>query len=136
MDWLKILHILAVMGWMAGIFVAPRGLIYWKREWAATGAMGPAGELTFRVWRFSAGLGVIAVGTGLALATLWGWPGWVWAKLCLVAALAAHYTWTGILVFRARRGEFRESDTYLRVFNEVSVLGTIGVLWLVVVKPF
>jgi putative membrane protein len=39
-------------------------------------------------------------------------------------------------VMRARRGTFNESDFYLRVFNEVSVLGVIAILWVVVVKPF
>lgn len=136
MLWLKVLHILCVMGWMAGIFVAPRGLIYWKREWAATGAHGPAGDLTYRVYRFSLGLGVIAVASGLWLGiALWSMAPWVWVKLGLVTLLAIHYGWTGALVARAKRGEFRESDLYLRIFNEISVLGAIGVLILVVYKP-
>jgi putative membrane protein len=54
----------------------------------------------------------------------------------VVAALAAHYAWTGRLVLKARRGVFEESDFWLRVFNEVSVLAAIGVLILVVFKPF
>ncbi|NBD29125.1 MAG: hypothetical protein GVY31_03685 [Alphaproteobacteria bacterium] len=136
MDWIKVIHLLCVMGWMTGIFVAPRGLIYWKREYAATGAFGPAGDLTFRVYRFSLGLGVLAVITGVILAFHWNWQGWVWAKLALVALLAVHYGWTGRLVARAKRGRFEESEFYLRVFNEVSVLGTLVVLYLVVFKPF
>jgi putative membrane protein len=47
-----------------------------------------------------------------------------------------HYGWTGRLVLRAKRGIFEESDLWLRVFNEISVLGAIGVLILVVFKPF
>jgi putative membrane protein len=54
----------------------------------------------------------------------------------MVTALAAHYGWTGRLVLRARRGVFTESDIWLRVFNEVSVLGAIAVLIIVVFKPF
>jgi putative membrane protein len=53
-----------------------------------------------------------------------------------VTLLAVHYGWTGRLVLRAKRGIFEESDLWLRVFNEVSVLGAIGVLILVVFKPF
>ena len=136
MDWIKVLHLLAVMGWMAGVFVAPRGLIYWKREWAATGLMGPAGELTFRVWRFSAGLMVVALVTGLILAWSWNFAAWIWVKLGFVALLALHYLWTGGMVIRAKRGEFRESDFYLRVYNEVSVLVALVILWVVVFKPF
>lgn len=137
MDWVKIIHILCVMGWMTSIFAVPRALIYWKREWDRLGAFGPLGDLTIRLYRFSAGLGVIALITGLWLGiSIWSMAPWVWLKLTLVLLLAAHYAWTGRLVLRARRGIFTESDRYLRIFNEVSVFGAIAILWVVVVKPF
>lgn len=137
MDWVKIIHILCVMGWMTSIFAVPRALIYWKREWARLGEFGPLGDLTIRLYRFSAGLAVIAVATGLWLAwSVWGFDPWVHLKLALVALLAAHYIWTGVLVIRARTGRFEQSDLYLRIFNEISVIGTIAILWVVVVKPF
>ena len=125
------------MGWMTSIFAVPRALIYWKRDFAKTGENGPLGDLTFRLYRFSAGLMVIALITGVWLGVAkWGFAPWVWVKLGLVGVLALHYMMTGGMVIRAKRGEFRESDFYLRVFNEVSVLGVIAILWVVVVKPF
>ena len=136
MNWIKIIHLLCVMGWMTSIFAVPRALIYWKREHARLGEFGPLGDLTIRLYRFSAGLGVIALATGLWLGALWGFPGWVWLKLTLVIALVAHYGWTGRMVLRARRGVFAESDRYLRIFNEISVFGVIAILWVVVAKPF
>ena len=136
MDWVKIIHLLCVMGWMTSIFAVPRALIYWKREYAKLGEFGPLGDLTIRLYRFSAGLGVIALITGLVLAQLWAWAPWIHLKLTLVALLAGHYVWTGRLVIRAKRGEFREYDLFLRIFNEISVGGVIAVLWVVVVKPF
>lgn len=137
MDWVKIIHLLCVMGWMTSIFAVPRALIYWRREWQRLGEFGPLGDLTIRLYRFSAGLAVIALITGLWLAWgVWGFAPWVHLKLVLVALLAAHYVWTGVLVARARRGEFRESEMFLRIFNEISVIGVIAILWVVVVKPF
>ena len=136
MDWVKIIHILCVMGWMTSIFAVPRALIYWKRDYAATQAFGPLGDLTRRLYRFSAGLMVIALITGIWLGTQWNFDTWVWVKLGLVSVLVVHYMMTGAMVMRAKRGEFRESDLYLRVFNELSVLGVIAILWVVVVKPF
>lgn len=135
MNWVTIIHILCVMGWMTSIFAVPRALIYWRREWAQLHAFGPLGDLTVRLYRFSGGLAVIAIGTGLWLAWSYGFPGWVWLKLALVTLIAAHYVWTGRLVLRARRGVFGESDFYLRVFNEISVLVVIAILWVVVVQP-
>jgi uncharacterized membrane protein len=95
-----------------------------------------AGDLTIRVYRFSLGLGVIAILSGLWLFWWWGFPLWAWTKLAVVLALAAHYGWTGRLILRARRGIFEQSDLWLRIFNEISVLAAIGVLILVVFKPF
>lgn len=136
MDWVKVLHLLCVLGWMTGIFAVPRAIIFWKREWEASGEFGPTGDLTIRIYRFSFGLGVIAIVTGIWLGWFWGFPTWVWVKLAMVAVLAAHYGWTGRLVLRARQGIFTESDFYLRVYNELSVLGAIAVLIIVVFKPF
>lgn len=137
MDWVKIMHILAVFGWMTSIFAVPRALIFWRREWERLGGPGPLADLTFRLYRFSAGLGVIAVLLGLWLAfAVWGFPAWLILKSGLVALLAAHYVWTGVLVARARRGIFRDSDRFLRIFNEISVIVVIGILWAVEVKPF
>ncbi|MCF2871006.1 CopD family protein [Octadecabacter sp. G9-8] len=138
MDWLKIIHILCVMGWMTSIFAVPRALIYWKRDFAKTGvALSPLGDLTYRLYRFSAGLMVIALITGIWLgAAVWAFDTWVIVKLALVSLLVIHYMMTGGMVVRAKKGTFKESDFYLRMFNEISVLGVIAILWVVVAKPF
>jgi len=137
MDYVKIIHILCVMGWMTSIFAVPRALIYWKREYARLGEFGPLGDLTIRLYRFSAGLGGIALLTGLWLGwQVWSFAPWVLLKLGLVTLLAGHYLWTGRMVLRAKRGDFQQSDLFLRIFNEVSVVGVIAILWVVVMKPF
>lgn len=124
------------MGWMTSIFAVPRALIYWKREYARLGENGPLGDLTFRLYRFSFGLGILGIATGTWYGLWLGWPAWLHLKAALVAALAGHYLWTGKLVRRAQRGAFRESDMFLRIFNEVSVIATIAILWAVVAQPF
>jgi len=137
MDWVKIIHILCVMGWMTSVFAVPRALIFWKREYAASGTFGPTGDLTVRLYRFSAMLAIIGVITGLWLAwSIWELAPWTLLKLGFVTLLALHYIWTGRLVMRAKRGDFRESDLFLRIFNEISVIATIAILWVVVTKPF
>ena len=135
MEWVKIVHLVCVFGWMTSVFAVPRALIYWRRDHTAAGGQGPIGDLTFRLYRFSAGLGVVGVALGLWLAHDWGWPGWTHLKATLVALLAAHYAWTGRMVAQARAGAFPRSDRWLRVYNEASVVVFVGILWAVVVKP-
>ncbi len=136
MIWLKVVHVLCVMGWMTGIFAVPRALIFWHREHKLHGPGGNAGQLTIRLFRFSALLGVIAVGTGLWLAYDLSFPDWVYLKLVLVGVLTAHYVYTGHLVLQAHRGRFDKSDRFLRIFNELSVLVVIAILYVVIAKPF
>jgi len=136
MIWLKVVHILCVMGWMTGIFAVPRALIFWHHEFDKHGSGGPTGQLTIRLFRFSALLGVIALASGLWLAYDWSFPLWVYVKLGLVGLLLCHYAYTGYLVIKAHKGVFEKSDRFLRVFNEISVLGVIAILYVVVAKPF
>jgi len=136
MIWLKVIHILCVMGWMTGIFAVPRALIFWHHEFDKQGSGGPTGQLTIRLFRFSALLGVIALATGLWLAVEWSFPVWVHVKIGLIVLLIAHYAYTGHLVLRAHRGVFEKSDRFLRFFNETSVLVVIAILYVVVAKPF
>lgn len=121
---------------MTSIFAVPRALIFWRREWDRLGEYGPLGDLTFRLYRFSSGLAVIALISGLWLGWFLGWPDWVWLKLTLVIALAAHYVWTGRMVAHAKTGRFDYSDKFLRIFNETSVIGAVAILWVVVAQPF
>ncbi|HFC04649.1 MAG TPA: hypothetical protein ENJ55_02995 [Rhizobiales bacterium] len=136
MIWLKVVHVLCVMGWMTGIFAVPRALIYWRREFDLYGPGGNTAQLTIRLFRFSALLGVIAIGTGLWLAVDWDFPPWVHVKLALVTVLLAHYVYTGLLVKKAHQGIFDKSDRFLRIFNEISIFVVIAILYVVLAKPF
>ena len=136
MIWLKVVHVLCVMGWMTGIFAVPRALIFWHREYDLHGKGGNTGELTIRLFRFSSLLGFIALATGLWLAYDLSFPEWVYAKLVLVILLTIHFSYTGYLVAMARQGNFTKSDRFLRIFNEVSVFVVIAILYVVFAKPF
>lgn len=135
--WIKVFHVLFVMGWVTGLFAVPRGLIYARREIEAQGAPGPAYEFTFRLWRFSRLLSALALVTGAILA----WPlianqPWLWAKLVLVLGLFAYHDTCGRFLRELKAGRLDKSETWLRVFNELSVLAVLAVLGLVLLRPF
>ncbi len=138
-DWVKAIHIIAVIAWMAGIFYLPRLFVYHSDS-----APGSEKSETFKVMErrlYSAIMTPAMITTwlaGLALATsghFWTAP-WLIAKLVLVALLTWFHVWLGwrIRDFAADKNT-RSSRTY-RIVNELPTLLVIGVVVLVVVRPF
>ena len=137
--WLKAFHIVAVIAWMAAMLYLPRLFVYH----AAVPAGSPQSE-TFKVMErrlLKAIMNPAMIATwalGLALAFIGGWwsAGWLHGKLALVLALSGVH---GMLVGQVRRfAEDRNARTqrYFRILNEVPTVLMIGIVILVVVKPF
>ena len=137
--WLKAFHIIAVIAWMAGMLYLPRLFVYH----ADVPAGSPQSE-TFKVMERRLLRAIInpAMGAtwllGLALVWLGGWhtAPWMWAKFVLVIAMSAlHGRFVGHWRdFEADRN--RHSAKYYRVINEVVTVLLIGIVLLVVLKPF
>ncbi|MFG1347579.1 protoporphyrinogen oxidase HemJ [Xanthobacter autotrophicus DSM 431] len=138
-DWIKALHVLAVISWMAGMLYLPRLMVYH----AAAQAGSEASE-TFKVMERRLLKAIINPAMVVAwLAGLWlayegGWyrAPWFHAKFALVLAMSAMH---GFLVRWVR--EFAEDRNtrparFYRIANEVPTLLMIGIVILVVVKPF
>ncbi len=138
-DLIKVIHIFAVIAWMAGMFYLPRLFVYHADTPHGTpqsetfklmerrlyrGIMLPA---MFMTW--VAGLGLVVFGS-------WEQSPWLWAKVLFVLGLSALHGWLG----RQRRAfeadaNIVPSRTY-RIMNEVPTLLLLAILVLVVFKPF
>jgi putative membrane protein len=137
--WMKAIHIMAVIAWMAGIFYLPRLFVY-----HAAAKPGSDAAETFKVMErrlYSAIMTPAMIATwlaGLALATSGHFRAdhWLSAKLVLVIAMTALHVWLGRRVrdFSADRNRF--SSRLYRMVNEVPTLLVIGIVILVVVRPF
>ncbi|MBZ9938019.1 protoporphyrinogen oxidase HemJ [Mesorhizobium sp. BR1-1-16] len=138
-DWIKALHVIAVISWMAGIFYLPRLFVYH----AATPRGSPQSE-TFKVMeqkllRIIMNPAMIVTWvTGLTIAMMGGWErqGWFMAKFALVIVMSGFHMWLA-----ARRRAFAEdrntvSERGYRLANEVPTVLMIAIVILVVVKPF
>lgn len=137
--WLKALHIMAFAAWMAGMWYLPRLMVY-----HVAAAAGSESSETFKIMErrllkaITTPAMVVTLLTGLAVATLQGqWTdGWLHVKLLLVVLLLACH---GILARQVRAfaaDERPHTDTWYRVFNEAPTLLFIGIVLLVVLKPF
>lgn len=139
--WLKALHIVAVVAWMAGLLYLPRLYVY--HEDAAAGS--EVSEL-FKIMERRL---LRAIMTPAAIATwafgfLTAWsggyqiavPGWLIVKVLLVCGM------TVLHVLLARwRVEFAEDRRgrgarFYRLINEAPTVLLIGIVVLVVVRPF
>jgi len=139
--WLKALHIIAVIAWMAGLLYLPRLFVYHA---AAPGGSDRAATFEIMERRLARGIMLPAAAMtyifGIMLATVPGmvdWQrGWIWTKLGLVLLLTLFH---GFLErwrrdFAARRNT--HPARFYRIVNELPTLAMIGIVVLVVVKPF
>jgi putative membrane protein len=137
--WIKAVHLIAAMAWMAGMLYLPRLFVY-----HCEAAPGSQQSETFKVMerrllRAIMNPAVVAtwvLGLWLAWSSEAWSAGWFRAKLVLVVMLSAVH---GLLArwrkdFAADRN--RHSAKFYRVVNELPTVLMIGIVILAIVKPF
>ena len=137
--WLKALHVISVIAWMAGMLYLPRLYVY-----HCAAKPGSEQSETFKVMERRLLRAIINPAMGAAwifglsmawLGDLWGQP-WFQAKFALVIGMSIVHA----LFSRWRRAfaadSNRHSARFYRLWNEVPTLIMIGVVILVIVKPF
>ncbi|MBJ7577188.1 protoporphyrinogen oxidase HemJ [Devosia sp. MC532] len=138
--WVKALHVISVICWMAGMFYLPRLFVYHTKV-----AVGSEQSEMFKVmerrlfraittpamiasWIF--GLWMIHLGL-MDFST-----GWTWIKLIAVLGMSACH---GILAKQLKafaQDKNTKSEKFYRVINEVPTVLMLIIVIMVVVKPF
>lgn len=139
-EWIKALHVLAVISWMAGLLYLPRLMVY-HCEIAVGGAEDERFKVMerrlMRVIMGPAGLVVLLSGVWLAWQAGYGRDdGWFIVKIAAVLGLLAVH---GLLDWHRRqfaRGLRRHSARYFRMLNEAPTALMIVAVVMVMVKPF
>ncbi len=137
--WIKAFHIIAVISWMAGMLYLPRLFVY-----HCEAEVGSQQSETFKVMErrlLKAIINPAMVVTwilGLWLAYEAGFfkSGWLHTKLVLVLVLSAlHGFLTGqVRAFSQDKRPY--SQKFYRIINEVPAVLMVGIVLLVVLKPF
>jgi putative membrane protein len=137
MLWVKALHVIFMVTWFAGLFYLPRLFVYHAQ------AADAISIERFKIMERKLYFGIMTPGAILAvLFGAWLWlgygitGGWLHAKLALVVVLVAYHVYCGKLLGDFKRDRNRHGHVWYRWFNELPVLILIGVVILVVVKPF
>jgi putative membrane protein len=142
--WLKAVHIVAIIAWMAGMLYLPRLFVY-----HADAEVGSKQSETFKVMEHRL-LTVIAnpamvASWALGLWLAWsapnlpyGWftSGWLWAKVVLVLGLSGVHGFLVRCVREFAADQNRRSAGFYRAINEIPTILMIGIVFLVVLKPY
>jgi putative membrane protein len=137
--WLKALHVIAVISWMAGLLYLPRLMVY-----HSTAAKGSVQSETFKVMQRRLLRGIMnpamivvwITGPMLAwqLGVLNDW--WLWVKFGLVCGLSWFHHQLALWRKHFERDENTRSENFYRYVNEVPTVLMIGIVVMVVVRPF
>ncbi|MBP7062964.1 protoporphyrinogen oxidase HemJ [Ferrovibrio sp.] len=138
-DWLKALHVISVIAWMAGMLYLPRLYVYHCKA-------GKGSELseTFKIMERRLLRAIInpAMLAAWVFGLLLAWQGnhfsagWFHGKLLLLLGMqiihAGYARWRRHFAEDANTHDAR----FYRIMNEVPTLLMIGIVILVIVKPF
>jgi protoporphyrinogen IX oxidase len=138
-EWIKALHIVAVIAWMAGMLYLPRLFVYHCEAKTGSSQSETFKLMERRLLKMIINPAMIVTwvaGLYLAWSGHWLSAGWLHTKLALVLALSGVHGFFARWVkdFAADRNS--RSQKFYRLINEVPTLLMIAIVILVVVKPF
>jgi len=137
MLWIKALHVIFVITWVAGLFYLPRRLVYHAEtsEAAVRAQLQVMERRLLVITHIGAGLALLFGAWTLMLVPGYLQQGWLHAKLALVLGLIAYHAYLVRLKNQFAAGRQPHSGRWLRLFNEIPALLLIAIVILVVVKP-
>jgi protoporphyrinogen IX oxidase len=137
--WIKAVHVIAVIAWMAGMLYLPRLFVY-----HADTQVGSAQSETFKVMEarllniITTPAMIVTWVLGLWLAWRSGFwtAGWLHAKFALVLALSGLHGYLSAATRAFREDRNTKPARHWRIINEVPTVLMMGIVILVIVKPF
>lgn len=137
--WIKALHVVAVISWMAGLLYLPRLFIY-----HVDAPVGSEQSETFkmmeqRLYRVIMNPAMMlswVLGLYLAWTVYEFQGGWLHAKIGMVVMLTAVHVMFGRSVRKFGLDMPRKTARYWRLINEIPTVLMIAIVILVIVKPF
>jgi putative membrane protein len=137
--WIKAIHVIAVIAWMAGMLYLPRLFVY-----HAEAAVGSEKSETFKVMERRLLRAIInpamtvtwAAGLWLAWKVFHFEGGWLHAKIGLVVVMSGLHGYLSAAVRKFARDGNEKPARHWRIVNEIPTLLLIAIVILVIVKPF
>lgn len=137
--WIKALHVLSVISWMAGLLYLPRLFVYHANVEPGTNASETFKVMERRLLKGIMNPAMVVVWiSGLYIA--YGFnefrAPWLHAKLTLVILMSGFHGYLASRLRAFQEDRNRQTSTFYRMINEIPTVLMIGIVFLVVVKPF
>ncbi|MEH2473050.1 putative membrane protein [Nitrobacteraceae bacterium AZCC 2161] len=138
-EWAKALHVIAVISWMAGMLYLPRLFVY-----HCDAEIGSKQSETFKVMERRLLRAIInpAMAATWILGLYLAWAGhlftagWFHGKLLLVILMSGVHGFFSARVRDFANDKNTRSQKFYRIINEVPTVLMIGIVILVIVRPF
>ncbi len=137
--WIKAFHVIAIIAWMAGMLYLPRLFVYHSETQKGSIQSDTFKIMERRLLKAIINPAMIAAWV-LGLYLVWdgGWyaSGWLHAKVLLVLILSGFHGFLSRLVKDFAADRNTRPARFYRMINEVPTVLMIGIVILVIVKPF
>ena len=140
--WTKALHVISVISWMAGLLYLPRLFVYHAERAPAGGELSETFKVMERkLLKLIVNPASIATWVfGLALVATpgvvdWSEP-WVHVKATLVLGMTAYHHALVMWWKAFAEDRNRHDGRFFRIWNEVPAVLMIGIVIMVIVRPF
>ncbi len=139
--WIKALHVISVIAWMAGLLYLPRLYVYHCETLAGSEQSETFKVMERRLLHAIMNPAMVAVylfGILLLLtAGIVDWSSaWIYVKLALIGLLTVFHHLAAVWRKDFAADRNRRSTRYYRIANEVPAVIMVGIVIMVVVRPF
>jgi protoporphyrinogen IX oxidase len=138
-EWIKAVHIIFVIFWMAGLFMLPRFFVYHQEAVQGSAEDVAWVERERRLLRIILTPAMIVtwiLGLVMAVQSQAFVQTWFSLKMLAVIGLSGYHGWMSAYAKKLARGEGPLAGKSLRLLNEVPGLAAVIIVILVVIKPF
>ena len=139
--WIKALHVLSFISWMAVLFYLPRLFVYHTENKENKGFVDVVKIQQEKLFKYIGQPAMAAtVITGIAmiamLPAIMTGGGWMHAKITVVVLLLVYHFSLDAIRKKLANGTCKRDGKFFRIYNEVPTILAIFIVVLAVIKPF
>ncbi|WP_029519798.1 protoporphyrinogen oxidase HemJ [Persephonella sp. IF05-L8] len=139
--WIKALHLISVISWMAVLFYLPRLFVYHVENKDKKEFVSVVKVMEYKLFKY---IGVPAfwgtVLTGIAMIAMnpemFKTGGWIHLKLTAALLLIAYFIHLSFIRKKLENDECTKSGKFFRFYNEVPTILMIIIVIMAIVRPF